>query len=100
MQLQSLTQELADAFGVRDTGGVLVADVERNSPAQAAGVRQGMVVYKIGNYDVDSPAKIEALLREVDGGTKVDFTIGSGTYAQRLNRGRQQVGTVTLTARE
>ena len=100
LQLQGLTQELADAFGVRGTGGVLVADVERNSPAQAAGLRQGMVVYKIGNYDVDSPAKIEALLREVEGGTQVDFTIGAGTYAQRLNRGRQQVGTVTLTARE
>ncbi len=100
LQLQSLTQELADAFGVRGTGGVLVADVERGSPAQAAGIRQGMVVYKIGNYDVDSPAKIEALLHDVEGGTQVDFTLGTGTYAQRLNRGRQQVGTVTLTARE
>ncbi len=100
LQLQSLTQELADAFGVRGTGGVLVADVERASPAQTAGIRQGMVVYKIGNYDVDSPAKIEALLHDVEGGTQVDFTLGAGSYAQRLNRGRQQVGTVTLTARE
>ena len=101
LQLQSLTQELADAFGVRGTSGVLVAEVERNSPAQAAGIRQGMVVYKIGGYPVDSPAKIEALLREVEGGTQVDFTLGTGTYAQRFNRGRQQqVGTVTLTARE
>ena len=100
LQLQSLTQELADAFGVRGTGGVLVADVERGSPAQTAGIRQGMVVYKIGNYDVDSPAKIEALLHDVEGGTQVDFTLGTGTYAQRLNRGRQQIGTVTLTARE
>ena len=100
LQLQSLTQELADAFGVRGTGGVLVADVERGSPAQTVGIRQGMVVYKIGNYDVDSPAKIEALLHDVEGGTQVDFTLGTGTYAQRLNRGRQQIGTVTLTARE
>ena len=84
----------------KGTGGVLVADVERASPAQTAGIRQGMVVYKIGNYDVDSPAKIEALLHDVEGGTQVDFTLGAGSYAQRLNRGRQQVGTVTLTARE
>ena len=75
LQFQGLTQELADAFGVRGTGGVLVADVERGSPAQTAGVRQGMVVYKIGNYDVDSPAKIETLLSEVEGGTRVDFTM-------------------------
>ncbi len=100
LQLQTLTQELADAFGVRGTTGVLVADVERGSPAQEAGIRQGMVIYKVGTYDIDGPAKVEALLRDVEGGTSVDFTIGTGSYAQRYARGRQQVGTVTLVARE
>ncbi len=100
LQLQTLTQELADAFGVRGTTGVLVADVERGSPAQEAGIRQGMVIYKVGTFDIDSPAKIEALLRDVAGGTAVDFTIGAGSYAQRNSKGRQQIGTVTLVARE
>ena len=100
LQLQTLTQELADAFGVRGTTGVLVADVERGSPAQEAGIRQGMVIYKVGTYDIDGPTKVEALLRDVEGGTAVDFTIGMGSYAQRYSKGRQQVGTVTLVARE
>ena len=100
LQLQTLTQELADAFGVRGVSGVLVADVERGSPAQEAGIRQGMVIYKIGTFDIDSPAKVEALLRDVGGGAAVEFTIGTGTYAQRYSKGRQQIGTVTLVARE
>ena len=101
LQLQTMTQELADAFGVpRGTSGALVADVERGSPAQEAGLRQGMVILKVGTYDIDSPAKVEALLRDVEGGTAVDFTVGAGSYAQRYSKGRQQVGTVTLVARE
>ena len=100
LQLQTLTQELADAFGVRGTAGVLVADVERGSPAQQAGIRQGMVIYKIGTYDAESPGRVEAILHDVEGGTSVDFTVGSGTYAQRYNKGRQQIGTVTMVARE
>ena len=101
LQLQAMTQELADAFGVpRGTSGALVADVERGSPAQEAGVRQGMVILKVGTYDIESPAKVEALLRDVEGGTAVDFTVGTGSYAQRYSKGRQQIGTVTLVARE
>ncbi len=100
LQLQTLTQELADAFGLRGTVGVLVADVERGSPAEAAGIRQGMVIYKVGTLDVDSLAKIEFLLRDVQGGTSVDFAVGLGTYAQRYSKGHQQVGTVTLVSRE
>ncbi len=100
LQLQTLTQELADAFGVRGTSGVLVADVERGSPAEQAGIRQGMVIYKVGTFDIDGPAKVEALLRDVEGGSAVEFTIGTGTYAQRYSKGRQQIGTVTLVARE
>ena len=100
LQLQTLTQELADAFGVRGTSGVLVADVERGSPAQQAGIRQGMVIYKVGTFEIDSPGKVEALLRDVQGGAAVEFTIGTGTYAQRYSKGRQQIGTVTLMSRE
>ena len=58
------------------------------------------MIYKIGTYDVDSPARIEALLRDVQGGTSVDFTVGLGTYAERYSKGRQPVGTVTLVSRE
>ena len=99
LQLQTLTPDLARAFGVSGATGVLVSDVERGSPAAQGGFRQGMIIYKMGTYDVSSPARVDALLKDVVGGTSVDFVVGLGTLTQR-NAGRgAQIGTVTLTAR-
>ncbi len=99
LQLQTLTPDLARAFGVSGATGVLVSDVERGSPAAQGGFRQGMIIYKIGTYDVTSPTRLDALLKDVEGGTAVDFVVGLGSLSPR-NGGRvPQVGTVTLTAR-
>ena len=95
LQIQALTPELAKAFGAR-VAGVMVSDVERGSPAAEAGFRQGMIIYKLGTYDATNPARIENLLKEVEPGTAVDFTVGLGGRANRQG----QVGTVTLTARD
>ena len=95
LQVQALTPELAKAFGAR-ANGVMVSDVERGSPAAQAGFRQGMLIYKLGTYEATSPARIEALLKDVEPGTTVDFTIGLGGRDSRQG----QVGTVTLTARD
>ena len=95
LKIQTLTPELAKAFGAR-ASGVVVSDVERGSPAAQAGFRQGMLIYKLGTYETGSPARVEAILKEVEPGTTVDFTIG---IVGRGNR-QSQVGTATLTARD
>ena len=100
LQLQTLTPELARAFGLRTAAGVVISDVETGSPAAQGGLRQGMVVYKIGTYTADSVARVESLLKDVDGGTSVDFVVWA-TNASGRNTGRPvQVGTVTLVARD
>ena len=78
LQLQPLTPDLARALGVRAGSGVLVGDVDANSPAAQAGVRAGVVIYKIGSYAAESVAAVEALLRDVDGGTGSGFHRGPG----------------------
>ena len=79
---------------------MVISDVDAGSPAAQGGLRQGMVVYKIGTYTADSVARVEGLLRDVDGGTSVDFVIYA-TNASGRNAGRPtQVGTVTLVARD
>ena len=94
--LQTLTPELANAFGARSETGVLVSDVDRGSPAALAGFRQGVVIYKVGTYDATNPGRVETLLKDVAGGTTVDFVVGTVGNASR----RSQVGTITLTARD
>jgi serine protease Do len=99
--LQTLTPELANALNLRSSsGGAVVSDVERDSPAARAGFRQGMIVYRLGSYAINSPAQAEALLKDVEPGTAVDFTVGLPAPARRgLARQEPQLGTVTLTAR-
>ncbi|MGZ5003887.1 MAG: S1C family serine protease [Chthoniobacterales bacterium] len=94
LQLQNLTPELTDAFGVVAGKGVLVSSVEKGSPADSIGVERGLVIYRVGRYDVRSIAQVEKLLARASHGSSVDFTIG----IVRSN-GSQRVETVTLTAR-
>jgi len=95
LQLQDLTPELTDALGLVAGKGVLVSSVEPESPADSVGIERGLVIYRIGKYDVRSVAQVEKLLERARSGLGVDFTVGlvrSGGQARRL-------ATVTLTAR-
>lgn len=95
MQLQDLTPDLTDALGYMQGRGVLVSAVEPESPADQAGIRRGLVIYRVGRYNVSSIKQLENLLARVESGTSVDFTVG----IVRANGQGQQVETVPLTAR-
>jgi len=97
LELQDLTPDLTDAFGIAPDMGVLVTDVEEDSPAKSAGFKRGLVIYKIGRYDINSTQQVETLLANVKPGTDADFVVG----AVRRIGGRQieQVQKVSLTAR-
>jgi S1-C subfamily serine protease len=75
--------------------GVLVADIEPDSPADEAGIERGLVIYRIGKYDVNSLKQIEQLIAGVDSGTTVDLTVG---VVRSRGRG-QRVETLSLVAR-
>ena len=90
LHLQTLTADLARALNVRNSPGVVITDVDDGSPAAKAGLRHGLVIYRIGTYPVPNPQRVEALLNHVPAGTPVDFVVGaSGEFA-----------TVTLVARD
>jgi serine protease Do len=95
LQLQDLTEDLSDALGYEPGRGVLVSDVEADSPADDAGIKRGLVIYRIGKHDVNSVKDVENLLGRASSGANVDFTVG---VIQR-GGGGQRVETVALTAR-
>ncbi len=94
MQLQDLTTELTDAFGLMRGRGVLVSAVEPGSPAAEIGIERGLVIYRLGQNDVNSVKSIESLLARVQTGMTVDFTVGLAR-----SDGARQIQTVALTAR-
>jgi serine protease Do len=95
LQLQDLNQELSDALGYLRGRGVLVAAVEPESPAADAGLERGLVIYRAGNSETNSVKQIEDLLRGVQSGTKVNFTVGI-IHPRGQN---QQLATLSMTAR-
>ena len=95
LQLQELTPELTDALGYARGRGVLITAVEPASPADEAGIERGLVIFRLGNYDVTSVKQIESLLSRVSSGTSVDFTVG----VIRADGGGQRIDSVTMTAR-
>src|SRR6266516_4955013 len=95
MQLKDLSQELGDALGYARARGVLITAVEPGSPADEAGIERGLVIYGIGKSEVSSVKQVEELLRSVDSGADVEFTVGV-IGAEGKNR---QLANVSLKAR-
>ena len=95
LQLQDLNQELSDALGYLRGRGVLITAVEPESPADDAGLERGLVIYRAGNSETNSVKQIEDLLRGVQSGTKINFTVGI-IHPRGQN---QQLATLSMTAR-
>ena len=51
--VQGLNVELAQAFGVDQNRGVVVVEVEEESPAEAAGLMAGDIIVKIGDRQIN-----------------------------------------------
>ena len=97
ISLQDLTQDLSDALGVPAGSGVLISDVEAGSPGEKAGLRRGLVIYRVGRYEVNSPGEIEKLLQKATTGTPVDLGVG---VIRRLGaRVVQEIQTISLVTR-
>lgn len=88
VHLDALNGQLGEYFGVKDGAGVLVKEVEKDSPAAMAGLRAGDVIVKAGDRDVASPDALHKAM----GGTKP----GQDLELQVLRKGSRQTVTATL----
>ncbi|MDD4928876.1 MAG: trypsin-like peptidase domain-containing protein [Gallionella sp.] len=51
--IQELTPELVDSFKLKETRGVLITDVIRNSPAEQADIRTGDILLSIDSHPIN-----------------------------------------------
>ncbi|WP_374264425.1 Do family serine endopeptidase [Zoogloea sp.] len=62
VEVQSITTELADSFGLPNADGTLISGVMRGSPADRAGIRPGDVLLAVDGRKVNDPqAMLEAI---------------------------------------
>ncbi len=70
VQIQPVTQDVADAVGLTKPQGALVAAVTDGTPAARAGLKPGDVVTAIGSDAVTSPRDLSRLVADLSPGAK------------------------------
>jgi S1-C subfamily serine protease len=90
-----LSAELSDALGYLRGRGVLITAVEPGSPADDAGIKRGIVLYRVNKADVSSVRQVEESLRSVESGASVGFTVG----VIRARGQNHELAALSLTAR-
>lgn len=73
--IQSLTQELAQSFGLKENKGILVAQVTDNSPAKRAGIKAGDLIIRYQNKPVDDVAEFRNQVALTEPGTDSELTV-------------------------
>jgi serine protease Do len=75
VQIQEMTKETADAFGLKQANGALVNSVEKDGPAAKAGVQPGDIILKVEGRDVHSSNDLPRIITAIRPGTKVTLNI-------------------------
>jgi S1-C subfamily serine protease len=80
--VQTVTNDLAQSFGMKDAHGVAITSVVPSSPADKAGLKTGDVVLKLNGKDVDDANTLRNEIASMRPGTDVTLTV--------LRNGQQQ----------
>ena len=78
--LQALTKEMAEFWNLDISGGIIINDVAKNSPASKAGLEVGDIIYEVNGQavEVDKEEKVPLFQRkisEMGPETAVEFSI-------------------------
>jgi serine protease Do len=85
IQAQELTAELAKSFGLKEISGALVTLVEKNSPADKAGIQPGDVVLSYNNKPIQTAADLALAVANTKPGTAVPIQLWRKGAAMLFN---------------
>ncbi len=75
VQIQPVTEDLAESLGLKETKGAIVADVTADSPALKAGLKQGDVILKADGKDIEDARDLSKTVAALAPDAKVPFEI-------------------------
>jgi serine protease Do len=64
IEVQTLTADLAKQLDVRTETGVVITQVEVGSPAQIDGLREGMVITRVGRHPVSNVEEFQGAMKD------------------------------------
>ncbi len=75
VEIQDITPELAQSFGLPDAEGALIAGVMRGGPADKGGIQPGDVLIGIGAQPIANPQRMLELVAALAPGADARFTV-------------------------
>jgi serine protease Do len=84
VMIQEVNQQLADTFGLDKPGGALVSSVEKNSPAEKAGLEPGDVILKFNGKEISRSSDLPPVVSELSPGTAVTIELWRKGKIQQL----------------
>jgi serine protease Do len=75
IQIQEVTKELADSFGMKNTNGALVAGVEKGSPADKGSLEAGDVILKFDGKPISTSSDLPRAVGSTKPGKEVTVEI-------------------------
>src|SRR5260221_7253636 len=88
VQIQPVTQDIADSMGLKKAEGALVADPQKDGPAAKAGIDSGDIITAVNGQSVKDARELARLI----GG----FTPGTTAKLDVLHKGKSKVVSLTL----
>src|SRR5207342_1727939 len=88
VQIQPVTQEIADSLGLKTAEGALVAEPQTNSPAQKAGIEAGDVITAVDGKEIKDARDLAKRIGAMAPKTSVKLTV--------LHKGSEKTVNLTL----
>ena len=94
VQIQEVTKESAEAFGLKQASGALVNGVEKDGPAAKAGVESGDIILKVDGRDVRSSNDLPRIITAIRPGNEdhADGLAQGRAEGHRRHRRRNEGG--------
>jgi len=74
VQIQPVTDEIAESVGMKDAKGALVAEAQADGPAKAVGIAAGDIITAVNGKEVEGPRELSRLVAGItpDSNVKID----------------------------
>jgi serine protease Do len=75
VQIQPVTEDIAESLGLAEAKGAIVSNVTEDSPALAAGIQQGDTILKVDGKDIADSRDLSRKVAELKPGQSVPLTV-------------------------
>ena len=75
VQIQPVTEDIAESLGMDSLEGAIVADALNDGPAEGAGIRAGDVIVEVNGRIVEDPKQLSEMIAELDPGERIIVTV-------------------------